>query len=162
AALQAQCPHEIARSACYEHFRTLGLEYGSSFQGIARLWQGDGQALARVEVPAELHATLADFNAHPAVLDVCFQTPAAALPMQQLYQPDWIEQERGAPRNEPQPGVWLVHGGSAELSASTLAALRQAGNTALAVHDDKGFRVSAQGLHVNGVDESSWLQLLVH
>jgi NAD(P)-dependent dehydrogenase (short-subunit alcohol dehydrogenase family)/acyl carrier protein len=237
AALQAQCPHEVARSACYEHFRTLGLEYGSSFQGIARLWQGDGQALARVEVPAELHATLADFNAHPAVLDVCFQTLAAALPMQQgasmvymptgvsagrchrplatrmwihaqiterdasgmagnimlydddgepvirihqcraralgdqgqaaatpqkLYQPDWIEQERGAPRNEPQPGVWLVHGGSAELSAATLAALRQAGNTALAVHDDKGFRVSAQGLHVNGVDESSWLQLLVH
>ena len=81
-ALQARCAHEVTRADCYRHFRTLGLEYGDSFQGIGRLWQGDAEALALVEVPTELRDKLADFSAHPAVLDVCFQTLAAALPMQ--------------------------------------------------------------------------------
>ncbi|HJW12209.1 MAG TPA: type I polyketide synthase, partial [Albitalea sp.] len=97
-ALRAQCPNEIARSACYEHFRTLGLEYGATFQGISRLWQGEGEALAFVEVPQELHATLANFNAHPAVLDVCFQTLAAALPMRRegsiVYMPTGVQEGR--------------------------------------------------------------------
>jgi acyl transferase domain-containing protein/acyl carrier protein len=79
--LRALCPQEIPRAACYRHFRSLGLEYGEAFQGIAQLWQGQDRALARIEVPAELAANLDRFNVHPAVLDVCFQTLAAALPM---------------------------------------------------------------------------------
>jgi hypothetical protein len=98
AALQAQCPSEIPRASCYRHFRALGLEYGAAFQGIARLWQGDAQALARLEAPAALQATLADFNAHPALLDVCFQTLAAALPMKRegslVYMPIGIGEGR--------------------------------------------------------------------
>ena len=97
-ALQAQCPNEIARSACYQHFRALGLEYGETFQGISRLWQGEGRAVALLEVPDELQPALADFNAHPAVLDVCFQTLAAALPMKRegsvVYMPTSIGEGR--------------------------------------------------------------------
>ncbi len=98
AALQAQCPNEIARAVCYRHFRALGLEYGDTFQGISQLWQGEAQAVARLDVPEPLHAALADFNAHPAVLDVCFQTLAAALPMKRegsvVYMPTGIGEGR--------------------------------------------------------------------
>ncbi len=96
--LRSRCPNEIPRAACYQHFRTLGLEYGETFQGIARLWQGEGEALALLEAPEALQGTLSDYNAHPALLDVCFQTLAAALPMKRegsaVYMPTGIADGR--------------------------------------------------------------------
>ncbi|MDR1968201.1 MAG: acyltransferase domain-containing protein [Burkholderiaceae bacterium] len=97
-ALRADCSTPIARANCYQHFHRLGLEYGPSFQGIAELWQGKNQAVARLQVPAGLQDSLAQFNAHPAVLDVCFQTLAAALPMKRtgsaVYMPVSIGEGR--------------------------------------------------------------------
>ncbi|WP_127956886.1 type I polyketide synthase [Serratia microhaemolytica] len=96
--LQQACPREISKLACYQHFRALGLEYGETFQGIAQLWQGDNQAVALLEVPAVLQHKLADFHAHPAVLDVCFQVLAATLPIKQsgnlVYMPTQVAHGR--------------------------------------------------------------------
>lgn len=97
-ALQARCNQPVSAEECYRHFRRLGLEYGPSFQGIQALWQGPHEALARLVVPEEVAAQLADYDLHPAVLDVCFQTLAAALPMaggnHLVYMPTGVKEGR--------------------------------------------------------------------
>jgi len=70
----------ISAEVCYQYFKTLGLEYGETFQGISKLWQKDLSALASVKIPDAIHHELPDYAIHPAVLDVCFQVLAAALP----------------------------------------------------------------------------------
>ncbi len=82
AAIAARCPVAIAPERCYDYFRGFGLQYGPLFRGIAGLQQGQREALAEVEVPAELRPAMERFAAHPAVLDLCFQTLAAALPFE--------------------------------------------------------------------------------
>ena len=98
AALQARCNRAVTADACYRHFRGLGLEYGPSFQGIQALWQGPNEALARLVVPEGVAGQLADYDVHPAVLDVCFQTLAAALPMDGgdslVYMPTGVKEGR--------------------------------------------------------------------
>ncbi|HEX8403045.1 MAG TPA: type I polyketide synthase [Duganella sp.] len=79
-ALARRCPGAVTAAECYTHFERLGLEYGPLFRGIESLRRGDDEALARVEVPAALHTTMNQFGIHPALLDLCFQTLAAALP----------------------------------------------------------------------------------
>lgn len=120
--LRALCPQEIPRAHCYRHFRSLGLEYGTTFQGIAQLWQGTGRAIARLEVPAELMGQLGDFNIHPAVLDVCFQTLAAALPIQRegssVYMPVAVHEGRV---HGPLPDRIWVHARIAHVDAQGMS-----------------------------------------
>lgn len=78
--LQTRCQKAIDRDVCYRQFRNLGLEYGETFQGIQQLWQGENEALAKVRIPDAIQPQVADYLIHPAVLDVCFQVLAAALP----------------------------------------------------------------------------------
>ena len=47
-----------------------GLEYGPAFHGLAELRRGDGEALARVELP-EAAGSDAGYRLHPALLDAC-------------------------------------------------------------------------------------------
>src|SRR6185295_13534989 len=81
--IAARCTSEIAVERCYRHFEKLGLEYGPTFRGIAELHQGSAESFARVQLPAQLEAGYDDYSIHPAVLDLCFQTLAAALPFDQ-------------------------------------------------------------------------------
>ncbi|KEO82730.1 type I polyketide synthase [Tumebacillus flagellatus] len=78
--LQARFHREVPKEQCYRHFRTLGLEYGTTFQGIQQLWQGDDEAFAKVAVHESLLPDLDKFTLQPAMLDLCFQVLAAALP----------------------------------------------------------------------------------
>lgn len=98
AAIAARCPTVISAPACYRHFERLGLEYGPLFRGIRQLRQGVGEAFARVEVPAPLHDTMGQFGIHPAVLDLAFQTLAAALPFDDegsvVYMPTGVAEGR--------------------------------------------------------------------
>lgn len=90
---QGQEPESLDREGClgrlagprpgadyYRHLRRLGLDYGPCHQGIAEIWAGDGEALARLETPAELRAEAEDYRLHPALLDAAWQTLAAAIP----------------------------------------------------------------------------------
>ena len=99
--IAARCPEEIAVERCYRHFEKLGLEYGPTFRGIVELHQGSGESLARVQLPAQLTAGYEDYNIHPAVLDLCFQTLAAALPFE--------EQDSAAPKVYMPVGVKTGH-----------------------------------------------------
>ncbi|MDZ7309035.1 MAG: type I polyketide synthase, partial [candidate division KSB1 bacterium] len=63
------------------HFATQarrGLQYGVSFQGLGELWRTTGEALGRLQLPADLAAERAAYRIHPALLDACFQTLLAA------------------------------------------------------------------------------------
>jgi len=77
--LQEQCRRELPVGECYERFKNLGLVYGPAFQGIRRLWQGDGQALAEVQAP-ETADDVKGYHFHPAALDACIQVIFGTLP----------------------------------------------------------------------------------
>ncbi|WP_259391638.1 type I polyketide synthase [Paenibacillus sp. 1011MAR3C5] len=119
--LQARCGTEIARDVCYNHFMTMGLQYGPAFQGIRQLWQGRNEALARVDVPVNLASELSAYRIHPAVLDVCFQVMAAALPIDpnasSVYMPVGVNQ--GHVYRELSDAMW-IHATISEQDASGL------------------------------------------
>ncbi|WP_243644247.1 type I polyketide synthase [Paenibacillus pinisoli] len=119
--LRERCGNEIAREDCYSHFKTMGLQYGVTFQGISQLWQGRSEALARVQVPNSLSAELPDYRVHPAVLDVCFQVMAAALPIDpqasSVYMPVGVA--RGHVYRRLSDEMW-IHAAISEQDASGL------------------------------------------
>src|SRR5262249_30970167 len=74
------CPEAVAGPSYYATLAGQGLEYGTSFQGIAELWRQDGEAIARLQLPESVAAELERYQIHPALLDACFQTLGATLP----------------------------------------------------------------------------------
>jgi acyl transferase domain-containing protein/acyl-CoA synthetase (AMP-forming)/AMP-acid ligase II/thioesterase domain-containing protein/acyl carrier protein len=78
AAVRGRCPDALAGADYYPRLAAQGLQYGPRFQGIERLWQGAGEALAEVGMPPGLAPGLEDYRLHPAILDACGQVLAAA------------------------------------------------------------------------------------
>jgi len=78
--IKSRCSRVVPQQVCYDYFRRVGLEYGETFRGLNTLWQGDNEAYGKVIIPEKLLGSLGDYNIHPAILDLCFQTLAAALP----------------------------------------------------------------------------------
>ncbi len=111
--IAARCAEEISVERCYRHFEKLGLEYGPTFRGIVELRQGAAESFARVQIPAQLQAGYEDYSIHPAVLDLCFQTLAAALPFEaedstaapKVYMPVGVKSGRILGRIPPNPRI---------------------------------------------------------
>jgi acyl transferase domain-containing protein/acyl carrier protein len=79
-ALRAGTPVTRERTAHYERFRRLGADFGPAFCGVRRLWCGEGEALAEVELPSGLDdADAQTTRIHPALLDACVQVVAGSL-----------------------------------------------------------------------------------
>lgn len=102
---------ELPVGELYERFRNAGLQYGSPFQGVRRLWGSGREALASAELVEECRAEAADYQFHPALLDCCFQCIVGALPpdgegapIGGLYLPVYIERVRFFSR--PADCVW--------------------------------------------------------
>nr|VFJ42993.1 MAG: myxalamid-type polyketide synthase MxaB [Candidatus Kentron sp. DK] len=74
AALRAQCPTEIPIVEHYLNFRKQGLNYGPAFQGIQRLFRGEGVVLGEIELPESLTRDRDKYRLHPVLLDGAFQT----------------------------------------------------------------------------------------
>jgi acyl transferase domain-containing protein/NAD(P)-dependent dehydrogenase (short-subunit alcohol dehydrogenase family)/acyl carrier protein len=155
AALRGRCRTEIPAEACYARFRAMGLHYGPSFQGIERLWQGAGEALAQVLVPAAVAAELPAYHIHPAVLDVSFQVLAANAiasgagepEATQTYMP--VAAERFALHRRPQPRMWVharVSEHSEEVLCGDIRLLDEAGNVVAEVDGLRGVALAPRGL----------------
>jgi phthiocerol/phenolphthiocerol synthesis type-I polyketide synthase C len=84
AEVRSRCTEEMTGADYYRELRESGLEYGSRFQGIERLWRREGEALAQMRVPAEIEGELERHQLHPAVLDACLQVLGAAVPAEAL------------------------------------------------------------------------------
>ncbi|AUX29428.1 MULTISPECIES: non-ribosomal peptide synthetase/type I polyketide synthase [Sorangium] len=81
---RARCSAAVDVAALYAAWRDLGLDYGPAFQGITALWQGEGEAVARVGLPAGASGSaLADTacGVPPALLDAALQALSAAMPL---------------------------------------------------------------------------------
>ncbi|MDJ1172317.1 polyketide synthase [Roseofilum sp. BLCC_M154] len=94
---KAECSQPIEVKQHYQQYRQLGLDYGSSFQGIYELWSGENQALAQIKLPEELIAQTIDYQFHPALLDAALQVIYHALPeveSDQTYLTVGVEQFR--------------------------------------------------------------------
>ena len=65
----------------YRDLEQFGLAYGALFQGAARLWRRDGEALGQLGLPPELEPEREAYRIHPVLLDAGFQALAAALPL---------------------------------------------------------------------------------
>ncbi len=74
--LQQRCARPLEVKAYYEKFRALGVDYGQSFQGLSRLWQGKGEALAEIQLTDDSENR---FRFHPGLLDACFQLFGATI-----------------------------------------------------------------------------------
>ncbi|WP_127530233.1 SDR family NAD(P)-dependent oxidoreductase [Paenibacillus kobensis] len=74
--LRTECSDSsISADALYAMFRSMGIEYGPSHQGVERLCQGTGQALAELALPID-PASSSGTNAyvlHPGLMDAALQ-----------------------------------------------------------------------------------------
>jgi len=74
-----RCDREVPGESLQAHLRKVGIALGPRFLGIAGLWCGTGEALARVVLPAPAAAEEKRYRFHPAWLDACVQTLAGAM-----------------------------------------------------------------------------------
>jgi acyl transferase domain-containing protein/acyl carrier protein len=77
AQVRSRCPASFDREETYRRFATSGYRYGSTFQGMERLWLGEREMLAEVHVPTGLKQHYSEYRLQPAVLDACLQTMLA-------------------------------------------------------------------------------------
>ncbi|WP_416906379.1 type I polyketide synthase [Micromonospora echinospora] len=60
---------EVALDDWYDALAARGLTYGPAFQGLRRLWTGDGEVYAEVALPEDVAEAAGGFAVHPALLD---------------------------------------------------------------------------------------------
>jgi NADPH:quinone reductase-like Zn-dependent oxidoreductase/SAM-dependent methyltransferase len=66
-----------------EHYAEValrGLEFGESFRGVTEIRRNGSVALSEARLPESHAASASSYAMHPALLDACLQTIAAALP----------------------------------------------------------------------------------
>ena len=76
-AIRARCGGCVAGEILYRDFASRGLGFGKRWQGLREVWRGEGEALARLELPAELRAERGAFGWHPVLLDGAWQALVA-------------------------------------------------------------------------------------
>ena len=86
-AIRAQCPQEVAGSEFYRLLHERGNEWGPAFQGVARLFRGDGEAWSEICVPASLASQTGRYQFHPAVADASGHVLTATVAMQRTEGP---------------------------------------------------------------------------
>ncbi|MEP6491994.1 MAG: SDR family oxidoreductase [bacterium] len=79
AAIRARCGVSISPERLYDAVSARGIELGSRFRGVTELYQGEHQALGRVQAPPDVAAERAQYHLHPALLDAALHVVTAAL-----------------------------------------------------------------------------------
>ncbi|MBG1264427.1 SDR family NAD(P)-dependent oxidoreductase [Nostoc sp. BAE] len=75
---QRHCTQITNIADFYHNLKTVGINYGETFQVITQLWYNDNQALAEIHLP-EICTERSGYQFHPVVLDGCLQAIAAIL-----------------------------------------------------------------------------------
>lgn len=74
ATIRARCPTILGRRECYERFRSLGFEYGVSFQPIQELFHNGNESMSVLEAPEERREELSSFELNLSLMDGALQT----------------------------------------------------------------------------------------
>ena len=144
----------------YEAFASVGIELGEAFQGLARLWVGEGEAVGEVRRPAGLEGVGGPI--HPAVLDACLQVVGAARgkDWREAYVPfQWGEVERWESVGERfYCAARLREGGAGETLEADLWVTDEGGRAIGRIQGYVARRVSRESL-LGGVGSEldSWL-----
>ncbi|NLU68778.1 type I polyketide synthase [Streptomyces sp. HNM0574] len=77
-AVTARCT-ESTGDEFYRAFAAKGNQWLGAFQGVRAVWRGEAEALARIEAPSSLGPVDDRHLFHPALLDACGHTLAAAI-----------------------------------------------------------------------------------
>lgn len=81
-AVLKRVPDLIPGEAFYRQLAEKGNQWGTTFQGIERLWRTEGgEALSYVRVPSALQSQVAAYQIHPAVSDSCGHVLTATIPI---------------------------------------------------------------------------------
>jgi acyl transferase domain-containing protein/acyl carrier protein len=90
--LQSQ-PMEMTADEFYDHTSERGLEYGSNFRSVVGITQQQAGILSKIKLSDDLISLIAKYLLHPVLLDACFQSLLAALPVsnQDTYLPTSVE-----------------------------------------------------------------------
>jgi acyl transferase domain-containing protein/surfactin synthase thioesterase subunit/acyl carrier protein len=73
-AIRRRCLERVDTAALYALFARSGVAHGPAFKGVRRLWRGDGEALAELDLPIDAEA---GYGVHPALLDAALQVAAS-------------------------------------------------------------------------------------
>jgi acyl transferase domain-containing protein/acyl carrier protein len=76
AAIRARCPETESPEAIYGRCAEAGLKLGAGFRTIRSVCFGEGEALARLELPAALSPAAQEFVLHPGLMDGALQATA--------------------------------------------------------------------------------------
>ncbi|HYP39267.1 MAG TPA: beta-ketoacyl synthase N-terminal-like domain-containing protein, partial [Chloroflexia bacterium] len=80
-AIRLRCREEVSGAAHYDAMSARGLQYGPAFQAVEVAWRQDGEALGRLQLPADLEREAPRYAIHPALLDASFQVVALTSPL---------------------------------------------------------------------------------
>ena len=73
-ALQEVCNQSrLSSEQCSAIFKTKGIDYGPSHQGIEKVYVGSSQALAKLSLPSHVLAMQDEFVLHPEIMDSALQ-----------------------------------------------------------------------------------------
>lgn len=78
-AIRNRCTQKVTGKECYGYFKTMGMEYGPSFQAIQELSYCGQEVLCRLALPIIAMDNADDFVIHPSMLDGAFTAMAGLL-----------------------------------------------------------------------------------
>ena len=81
-----RCRSELDGAAFYVALAEKGNDWGPAFQGVDRLWLGDGEAVGRVRVPVSLVGEASRYRLHPAIADACAHVLVSLMPTERTAQ----------------------------------------------------------------------------
>lgn len=80
--LKKRIQNELPLKCIYPEKPRKGITHASGFQAVQKLWQGDGEALAQIQLPEKLSAEAEKFHVHPVLMDAALHFWRVALPGQ--------------------------------------------------------------------------------
>jgi acyl transferase domain-containing protein len=80
--IRRRCERHLTGREFYDLMARRGNQWGPAFQGIVAVWQGEGEALSRIEVPDAIAGEVASYFLHPALADASGQVLAATIPLE--------------------------------------------------------------------------------
>ena len=130
AAAQARCTGKRDSDSFYSGLAQRGIQFGARFRGVAEIFRGQGEAVARVAAPEAVGRAASRYCFHPALLDACVQALVGAFPDggdEPIYMPIGI----GAVQVFGEPGsrLWsharVQRPGSAETATGEVVVYRE-------------------------------------
>jgi polyketide synthase PksN len=78
--IEDRCSLSIDNDKLYEDFRKEGLEYGESFRTITKLYCGEKESLAYLELPENLKYNFEEYGLHPSLMEGALQSISGIIP----------------------------------------------------------------------------------